>query len=51
MPLFHFNSRIGDEVLPDAEGEELPNVSAACEVAIAIGSGRLPMLAVRIVVG
>ena len=35
MPLFHFNSRTGDEVLPDAEGEELPNVSAACEVAIA----------------
>jgi len=35
MPLFHFNSRTGDMVLPDTEGEELPNVAAACEVAIA----------------
>jgi hypothetical protein len=35
MPLFHFNSRPGDMVLPDLEGEELPNVAAACEVAIA----------------
>jgi hypothetical protein len=35
MPLFHFNSRTGDALLPDVEGEELPSVSAACEVAIA----------------
>jgi hypothetical protein len=35
MPLFHFNSRTGDIVLPDTEGEQLPNVAAACEVAIA----------------
>jgi hypothetical protein len=35
MPVFHFNSRTGDVVLEDAEGEELPNVAAACEVAIA----------------
>jgi hypothetical protein len=33
MPLFHFNSRTGDLVLPDTEGEELPNVAAAREVA------------------
>jgi hypothetical protein len=33
MPLFHFNSRTGDVVLPDTEGEELPNVAAAREVA------------------
>jgi hypothetical protein len=35
MPLFHFNSRTGDMVLPDPVGEELPNVAAAREVAIA----------------
>jgi hypothetical protein len=35
MPLFHFNSRTGDILLPDPEGEELPNISAACEVALA----------------
>ena len=33
MPLFHFNSRTGDVVLPDTEGEELPNVAAARQVA------------------
>jgi hypothetical protein len=33
MPLFHFNSRTGDVVLPDLEGEELPNVAAARELA------------------
>jgi hypothetical protein len=33
MPLFHFNSRTGDVVLPDIEGEELPNVATAREVA------------------
>jgi hypothetical protein len=35
MPLFHFNSRTGDVVLPDTEGEELPNVAAAREAAVA----------------
>ena len=35
MPLFHFNSRTGDVVLPDAEGEELPNVAAARDAAVA----------------
>jgi hypothetical protein len=35
MPVFHFNSRTGDVLLPDPEGEELPDISAACEVAIA----------------
>ena len=35
MPLFHFNSRTGDVVLPDPEGEELPNLAAAREVALA----------------
>jgi hypothetical protein len=24
MPLFHFNSRTGDVMLPDLEGEEIP---------------------------
>jgi hypothetical protein len=33
MPLFHFNSLTGDMFLPDPEGEELPNVAAAREVA------------------
>jgi hypothetical protein len=35
MPLFHFNSRTGDIVLADPEGEELPNIAAAREVAFA----------------
>jgi hypothetical protein len=35
MPLFHFNSRTGDAVLPDPEGEELPTLAAAREVALA----------------
>jgi hypothetical protein len=34
MPLFHFNSRTGDVVLPDTEGEELPNVAAARDAAV-----------------
>jgi len=34
MPLFHFNSRTGDTVLPDLEGEDLPNVAAARSVAM-----------------
>jgi hypothetical protein len=33
MPMFHFNSRTGDLLLPDLEGEELPNVTAARKVA------------------
>ncbi len=33
MPLFHFNSLTGGVVLPDLEGEELPNVAAARAVA------------------
>jgi hypothetical protein len=35
MPLFHFNSRTGDAILPDPEGEELPTLAAAREVAFA----------------
>ena len=35
MPLFHFNSRTGDAVLADPEGEELPTLAAAREVALA----------------
>jgi hypothetical protein len=34
MPLFHFNSCTGDEILPDPEGENLPDEAAACEVAL-----------------
>lgn len=34
MPLFHFNSRTGDTVLPDLEGEDLPDLDAAREVAM-----------------
>lgn len=33
MPLFHFNSHAGDVVLPDLEGEELPNAALARVVA------------------
>ena len=33
MPLFYFNSLTGDLFLPDPEGEELPNVDSAREVA------------------
>jgi hypothetical protein len=33
MPMFHFNSVTGDLFLPDPEGEELPNVDSAREVA------------------
>ncbi len=35
MPLFHFHSRTGTDVLKDLEGEELPSVAAARDVAIA----------------
>jgi hypothetical protein len=34
MPLFHFNSRTGDAVLSDPEGEELLTLAAAREVAL-----------------
>jgi hypothetical protein len=33
MPLFHFNSFTGGEILRDLEGEELPDLEAAREVA------------------
>lgn len=33
MPRFHFNSLAGDLLLPDPEGEELPNLDAARGVA------------------
>ena len=35
MPMFYFNSRTGDVVLPDTEGEDLLNVAAARDVAVA----------------
>jgi hypothetical protein len=34
MPLFHFNSRTGDVVLQDLEGENLPDLAAARKVAM-----------------
>jgi hypothetical protein len=34
MPLFHFNSRTGDVVLQDLEGEDLPDLAAARTVAM-----------------
>jgi hypothetical protein len=34
MPLFHFNSRTGDVMLPDLEGEDLPDLAAARVVAM-----------------
>jgi hypothetical protein len=34
MPLFHFNSRTGDVLLPDVEGEDLPDVATARKVAM-----------------
>jgi hypothetical protein len=34
MPLFHFNSRTGDVILPDIEGEDLPDLASARTVAI-----------------
>jgi hypothetical protein len=33
MPMFHFNSLTGDMFLPDPDGEELPSLAAAREVA------------------
>jgi hypothetical protein len=33
VPLFHFNSRTGDKLLPDLEGEDLPDLAAARVVA------------------
>jgi hypothetical protein len=34
MPLFHFNSQTGDRMLPDLEGEDLPDFAAARSVAM-----------------
>lgn len=36
MPRYFFNTRIGDEVIPDPEGEELRNPDRAWEVAQAM---------------
>ncbi len=33
MPLFHFNSQTGNQLLPDDEGEYLPDLEAARTVA------------------
>jgi hypothetical protein len=38
MPLFHFNSRTDDTMLPDLEGEQLPDIEAALEVAMSSSS-------------
>jgi hypothetical protein len=34
MPLFHFNSRTGEILLPDIEGEDCPDLAAARVVAM-----------------
>jgi len=34
MPLFHFNSRTGDVMFPDIEGEDLPDLASARTVAM-----------------
>jgi hypothetical protein len=36
MPRYFFNTRIGDELISDPEGEELPNPDRAWEVARAM---------------
>ena len=36
MPRYYFNTRIGDDVIPDPEGEELRNPDHAWEVAKAM---------------
>jgi hypothetical protein len=36
MPRYFFNTRIGDDLIPDAEGEELPDADRAWEVAKAM---------------
>jgi hypothetical protein len=36
MPRYFFNTRIGDELVADPEGEELRNPDRACEVARAM---------------
>jgi len=36
MPRYFFNTRIGDDLIPDAEGEELPDADRAWEVARAM---------------
>jgi hypothetical protein len=33
MPRYFFNTRIGDDLIPDTEGEDLPNADRAWEVA------------------
>jgi hypothetical protein len=33
MPRYFFNTRIGDELIPDPEGEELRNADRAWEIA------------------
>jgi hypothetical protein len=35
MPIFHFNTRTGDDLLPDPEGEDLADLNAARAVAVA----------------
>ena len=35
MPRFHFNFRKGDQVVPDLEGQELPDTDAVRELALA----------------
>jgi hypothetical protein len=36
MPLYFFHLSFGDRIVPDDEGVELPNRSAACEEAFAV---------------
>jgi hypothetical protein len=36
MPRYFFNTRIGDDLIPDAEGEELPDADRAWDVAKAM---------------
>ena len=36
MPRYFFNTRIGDELIADPEGEELRNADRACEIARAM---------------
>jgi hypothetical protein len=36
MPRYFFNARIGDELIPDTEGDDLPNPDRAWEIARAM---------------